>query len=92
MADYYTQFSCIFDVGTAENVRRAAEIRQELAETLEDDEGADLGFDVEPDPRSGSGALWISSDDYGEPEHVSPSCSDVRRRSTSGDAGASVGR
>ena len=70
MADYYTQFSCIFDVGTAENVARAAAIRQQLADRLEEDEGADLGFNVEPDPTSGPGALWISSDGYGEPEHV----------------------
>ena len=70
MADYYTQFSCILDVGAAENVARAASIRQQLASTLEEDEDADIGFDVEPDPTSGPGALWISSDGYGEPEHV----------------------
>ena len=70
MADYFCQFSCMFDVGTAENVAHAAEMRQELADTLEEHEGADLGFDMEPDPASGPGALWISSDGYGEPEHV----------------------
>ncbi len=70
MADYHTQFSCILDVGTAENVTRAAEIRQQLADTLKEDEGIDLGFDMEPDPTNGPGALWISSDGYGEPEHV----------------------
>ena len=70
MADYYIQFSCIFDVGTAENVAHAADIRQHLADTLEEDEGTDLGFDMEPDPTSGPGALWISPGAYGEPEHV----------------------
>ena len=70
MANYYTQFSCILDVGTAENVARAAAIRQQLAVTLEEYDGADIGFDLEPDPTSGAGALWISSDGHGEPEHV----------------------
>ena len=70
MADYFTQFSCMFDVGTAENVARARDIRQAQAAALDEAESADLGFDMEPDPDSGSGALWISSDGHGEPEHV----------------------
>ena len=70
MANYYTQFSCIFDIGTAGNVARAVEIRRQQADALDEDEGIDLGFDMEPDPASGPGALWISSDGEGEPEHV----------------------
>ena len=70
MADYFTQFSCMFDVGTAENAARAEEIRQRQADALDDAEGADLGFEMEHDPDCGPGALWISSDGYGEPEHV----------------------
>ena len=60
----------MFDVGTVENVARAEEIRQAQANALDEAEGADLGFDMEPDPDSGPGALWISSDGRGEPEHV----------------------
>lgn len=70
MADYFTQFSCILDVGTAENVVRAEEIRRRFADELDEAEGAQLGFDLAPDPDHGPGALWISSDGYGEPEHV----------------------
>lgn len=70
MADYFTQFSCMFDVGTAENAARAEEIRRRQADALDDAEGADLGFEMEHDPDCGPGALWISSDGYGEPEHV----------------------
>lgn len=70
MADYFTQFSCMFDVGTAENAARAETIRRQQAEALEEAEGTDLGFDMERDPDCGPGALWISSDGYGEPEHV----------------------
>lgn len=70
MADYFTQFSCVFDVGSAENVARAMHIRERLAAEREETEGVDLAFDLEPDPEHGPGALWISSDGYGEPEHV----------------------
>ena len=70
MADYFTQFSCMFNVGTAENAARAEEIRRQQAEALDAAEGAELGFDMDPDPACGPGALWISSDGFGEPEHV----------------------
>lgn len=70
MADYYTHFSCMFDVGTAENAVRALTIRQEHADATEESEGRDLSFEVEHDPDCGPGALWIYSDGYGEPEHV----------------------
>lgn len=70
MADYFTQFSCIFDVGSAENAAAADAIRSELAAELDRDEGADLGFEMEVDHEHGPGALWISSDEQGEPEHV----------------------
>lgn len=70
MADHFTQFSCIFDISSAENVARADDIRHELAADLDRDEGADLGFEMEVDHEHGPGALWIHSDQYGEPEHV----------------------
>ena len=70
MADYFTQFSCMFDVGTAENAARAEQIRRQQADALDEADGTDLGFDLEPDPDRGPGALWISSDGHGEPEHV----------------------
>jgi len=70
MADYFTQFSCIFDVGSAENAALAATIHGELAVELDQEEGTDLGFEFEVDLEHGSGALWIHSDENGEPEHV----------------------
>lgn len=70
MADYFTQFSCILDVGSADHVARANDIRDQLAAELEHDEGADLGFEMDADPDNGPGALWLHSDGYGEPEHV----------------------
>jgi hypothetical protein len=57
MADYFTQFSCIFDVGSAENAALAATIYGELAVELDQEEGTDLGFEFEVDLEHGSGAL-----------------------------------
>lgn len=70
MADYFTRFSCILDVGTAENAARAEEIYRQQEAELEEAEGCDLGFDMEADPESGPGALWIFSESYGDTEHV----------------------
>lgn len=70
MADYLTQFSCLFDVGPAKNAARADEIRGEIAAELDRHENCDIGFELEVDHESGPGTLWIHSDEYGEPEHV----------------------
>jgi hypothetical protein len=70
MADYFTQFSCIFNVGSAENAALAATIYGELAVELDQEEGTELGFEFEVDLEDGPGALWIHSDENGEPEHV----------------------
>lgn len=70
MADYFIQFSCMFDVGTADNAAAAMFIRDTLMADLEAGEEGDLGFDVDADPGGGPGALWIRSDGHGDPEHV----------------------
>ncbi len=70
MADYFTHFSCMFDVGSADNATAAEAIRRRQADELDVAEGRDFGFEMEIDTARGPGALWISSDGYGEPEHV----------------------
>ena len=70
MADYYCQFSCIFDVGSAENAAQADSIRGELAAELDRHEGEALGFEMTVDHETGPGTLWLHSADDGEPEHV----------------------
>ena len=70
MADYFTQFSCILNVGSTENAARANDIRDELDAELDREEGATLGFAMTVDHETGAGALWLHSDEYGEPEHV----------------------
>jgi hypothetical protein len=70
MADHYTKFACLLDVGSAENAARAIQIHHELATEIEHDDGASLGFEMEPINRSADGQLLLYSEDYGEPEHV----------------------
>lgn len=69
MADYFTQFSCMLDVGTTENVTSAYGIFDALESELQDAEDADIGFELNTDSTQ-PGALWIRSDGYGEPDHV----------------------
>ncbi len=70
MADFFTQFSCHLDVCSAGNARRAEDVWGELAAELYREDGGYPGFQVEVDHEHGPGALWIHSDEYGEPEHV----------------------
>jgi hypothetical protein len=70
MADYFTSFSCLFETGSPENIERAAVIRDELAAELEREEGCSLGFNMEAYQDSWPGTLWISSQDFGESDHV----------------------
>ncbi|MBN8995378.1 MAG: hypothetical protein J0H94_09135 [Rhizobiales bacterium] len=66
MADYFTQFSCMFDVGTPENARRAIELFQSYSDRL-DEEGSTLpGFAFVLDPAGGGTALWIHDDGCGD--------------------------
>ena len=70
MADYFTSFSCLLEIGSAENAARAEDIRGAFAADLYRDEGGYPGFEMQVDHESGLGVLWLYSDEYGEPEHV----------------------
>ncbi len=70
MADYFTNFSCLFDVGSSENMARAKELRSQLVADLDHEEGACPGFEMRADLESGPGVLWIYSDDCGDPDRV----------------------
>jgi hypothetical protein len=70
MANYRTQFSCLFDVGSAENVAHAEAIRAALRDDLDRLHGEDIGFAMEPHPEEGPSVLWIHAEECGEPEHV----------------------
>lgn len=70
MATYFTQSSCIFNVGSTENAVRAEEIRGELAADLYREGGGYPGFDMRVDHETGPGALHLYSEDCGDPDHV----------------------
>lgn len=70
MADIRTRFSCLLDVESAGNAARALDIHNELiAETADENPPSD-GYIVSIVPEHGGAALWIRSDEYGDPERV----------------------
>ena len=69
MADYYTQFSCTLDVGTAENAQKALEIYKAPTDLLEDDENFCYGFALSILPNSPT-VLHIHDDELGNTDYV----------------------
>ena len=71
MADYFTHFSCLLDVGTAENARAAhrlyARLRQEDADR---DEPLCSGFELTLQEGDDAQHLWIRDDVSGDVEQV----------------------
>lgn len=70
MANYYTHFSCLLDVGTPGNAARALDLYNALSE-----EGAAEGPPLEAfllsiEPGHGGTQLWIRDDVTGDPEQV----------------------
>jgi hypothetical protein len=71
MADYFTHFSCLLDVGTPDNAARALALFQELRaadQDADDPEVAGLTL-VRQDAPEGS-TLWIHDDEHGDVEAV----------------------
>jgi len=68
MADYFTHFSCLFDVGTPENAIRTLDLYNNAPE---DDDGLCLsdGFLLSLQEEGGT-QLWIRDDGSGDPERV----------------------
>lgn len=71
MADYFTHFSCLLDVGTTDKAARALSLFQELRAADQDVDVPEVaGFDlVRQDAPEGS-TLWIHDDDHGDVEAV----------------------
>ena len=71
MADYFTHFSCLIDVGSPDKAARAFALFQSLRsadQDADDPEGA--GFDlVHQDAPEGS-IIWIHDDEHGDVEAV----------------------
>lgn len=71
MADYFTHFSCLLDVGTPDKAARALALFQSLREADQDADDREVTcFDlVRQDAPEGS-TLWIYDDDHGDVEAV----------------------
>ena len=70
MADYFTHFSCLLDVGSPENAARALDLYNALArENAAEDPPSDT-FMLSIQPEHGGTQLWMRDDGTGDPEHV----------------------
>lgn len=70
MADYFTHFSCLLDVGTPENAARALELYTLLSEEDGTEEPFSEGFLLSIQPEQGGTQLWMRDDVTGDPERV----------------------
>ena len=70
MADYFTHFSCLFDVGTAQNAARALDLYNALSEAGASEEPPSEGFLVSIQPEHGGSQLWLRDDVSGDPERL----------------------
>ena len=70
MANYYTHFSCLLDVGTPENAARALELYNALSEENAAEDPPSEGFLLSIQPEHGGTQLWMRDDETGDPEHV----------------------
>ncbi len=70
MADYFTHFSCLLDVGTPENAARALDLYNALADDNAAEDPPSDGFVLSIQPEHGGTQLWMRDDVTGDPEHV----------------------
>lgn len=70
MADYFTHFSCLLDVGTPDNAARALHIYAALmVENAAEDPPSDT-FLVSIEAEHGGTQLWMRDDVTGDPQRV----------------------
>ena len=60
MADFFTHFSCVLDVGTPDNAARALKLYQAFMEDAAHEEVPPDGFLLSIEPEHGATKLWIS--------------------------------
>ena len=70
MADYFTHFSCLLDVGTPENAARALDLYNRLSEASASEEPPSEGFLLSIQPEHGGTQLWMREDVTGDPERL----------------------
>ena len=70
MADYFTHFSCLLEVGTPENAARALDLYNRLSEEGASEEPPSEGFLLSIQPEHGGSQLWMRDDVTGDPERL----------------------
>ena len=70
MADYFTHFSCLLDVGSPENAARALDLYNALARENAGEDPPSDAFMLSIQPEHGGTQLWMRDDGTGDPEHV----------------------
>ena len=71
MADYFTHFSCLLDVGTLDKAARALALFLELRAADQDaDDPEAAGFTLARQDVSEGRTLWIHDDEHGDVEAV----------------------
>lgn len=70
MADYFTHFSCLLDVGTPENAARGLDLYNRLSEDGASEEPPSEGFLLSIQPEHGGSQLWMRDDVTGDPERL----------------------
>ena len=71
MADYFTHFSCLLDVGTFDKATRALALFQSLREADQDADDPEVaGFDLVRQDAPEDSTLWIHDDEHGDVEAV----------------------
>lgn len=70
MADYFTHFSCLLNVGTPENAARALDLYNALSAEGASEEPPSEGFLLSIQPDHGGSNLWMRDDITGDPQRV----------------------
>ena len=71
MADYFTHFSCLLDVGTLDKATRALALFQSLREADQDADDPEVaGFTLVRQDAPEDSTLWIHYDEHGDVEAV----------------------
>lgn len=70
MADYFTHFSCLLDVGTPENAARALDLYNTLSAERASEEPPSEDFLLSIQPEHGGSQLWMRDDVTGDPERL----------------------
>lgn len=70
MADYFTHFSCLLDVGTPENAACALDLYDQLSKDGASEDPPSDGFILSIEPEHGGTKLWMRDDVTGDQESL----------------------